>query len=553
MQFVRMEERNMSRTMKATAALVLAGVCGSVHGQSCEGQWLTPSPGFDREIRAMTQFQGELVVAGDFRAAPGIAAKNIARWNGVSWKAMNADMLNSPRALRVYNGELYVGGWFSLPFAPANGVAKWNGTGWGPLAEALPPSPLSPRVETLGEFQGMLLAAGRIRVTNGNPPKDGIMLWDGADWQNLGGVFGRGSVTTTAVFQGDLYVAGPSLLLDFDFQSGSVLRYNGSTWTKVGPNGLEGESSGIALRVYQDKLMIASGNVWTTGAASYGPLASWDGTNVSRVGLVGSVRGITAMTEYEGHLVLGGSFTDGFGVGANGVVRWNGTNFSALGDGVLNSLTTSRGVNCLDVFQDELLVGGDFDTAGGMSAANFARWTDNPKPWVAVEPESKPVNEGLTLTLNAAAASGYANVSYQWKRNGVDVNDGPGGASAAGGTVSGASGTLASPSDGASVSLTIAGVQASDAGDYTIEFDNTCNAATSSIATVSVNTCPGDLNADGFVNDTDFGIFSTAYDTLMCDAASMPIGCLSDWNGDGVVDDADFQVFVAAYVAMVCE
>jgi len=101
--------------------------------------------------------------------------------------------------------------------------------------------------------------------------------------------------------------------------------------------------------------------------------------------------------------------------------------------------------------------------------------------------------------------------------------------------------------------LTVAGVQASDAGDYTIEFDNSCNATTSSIATVSVNTCPGDLNADGFVNDADFELFVSAYNILLCEDASMPVGCLSDLNGDGVVDDADFQLFVVAYDALVCE
>jgi hypothetical protein len=538
--------------IKAAAALVLAGICGSAHGQSCEGQWLPGSAGFDGEIWALTPYQDELVVAGEFDNAPGIAAKHIVRWNGASWSGMNADRIFPPRALRVYDETLHVGGWFRTTFSPATGVAQWNGSAWEALAQPLPTMSFSSQVNTFTEYQGNLVAAGSLRVSG--PSNDAAFLWNGASWQSAGAVLSSGSVLSTAVYQGDLYIAGDtSLSLTGNSASGSVLKYDGTMWTKVGPNGLRGGGSAIALRVFQGKLIIASRFVRTTSLFSYGPVASWDGTTVSTVGSGSSINGdIAAMTEYQGDLILGGSFTDGFGVGANGIVRWNGTNFAALGQGIAGTSSTGR-VNCLDVFEGELVVGGSFDTADGMSSPNFARWTDNPTPWVAVSPESKPVNEGLTLTLSAAAASGYANVSYQWKRNGVDVNDGPGGASAGGGTVSGASGTLGSPSDGASVTLTIAAVQASDAGDYTIEFDNTCNAATSSIATVSVNTCPGDLNADGFVNDADFELFASAYNLLLCEATGMPVGCLSDLNGDGLVDDADFQIFVVAYDALVCE
>ena len=543
----------MSRMIKAAAALILVGVCGSAHAQTCEGQWLPGSAGFDDEIRALAPYQGQLVVAGEFDNAPGIAAEQIVRWNGVSWSGMNADRISSPRALRVYDETLHVGGWFQTTFSPATGVAQWNGSAWEALAQPLPTMSFSSQVNSFAEYQGKLVAGGRLRVSG--PSNDAAFLWDGSNWQSAGAVLSSGaSVLSTAVYQGNLYIAGNAMWLTGNSTSGGVLRYDGTTWSKVGPNGLEGGGSAIALRVYQDKLIIASRFVRTAGAFNYGPVASWDGITVSTVGSGSSINGdVAAMTEYAGDLILGGSFTDGFGVGANGIVRWNGTNFAALGQGIAGTSSPGRRVNALEVFQGELLVGGDFDTAGGMSSPYFARWTDNPTPWVAVSPESKPVNEGLTLTLSAAAASGYANVSYQWRRNGVDVTDGPGGASAGGGTVSGASGTLASPSDGASVMLTVAGVQASDAGDYTIEFDNSCNATTSSIATVSVNTCPGDLNADGFVNDADFELFVSAYNILLCEDASMPVGCLSDLNGDGVVDDADFQLFVVAYDALVCE
>jgi len=63
-----------------------------------------------------------------------------------------------------------------------------------------------------------------------------------------------------------------------------------------------------------------------------------------------------------------------------------------------------------------------------------------------------------------------------------------------------------------------------------------------------VPSCPGDLNADGFVDDADFTIFVVAYDYLLCD----PPGCPADLNGDWVTDDSDFLIFVSAYDTLLC-
>jgi len=64
--------------------------------------------------------------------------------------------------------------------------------------------------------------------------------------------------------------------------------------------------------------------------------------------------------------------------------------------------------------------------------------------------------------------------------------------------------------------------------------------------------CAGDLNNDGFVDDSDFVLFLGAYNILDCADPSMPAGCPADLNGDDVVDDGDFIVFVGAYNTLVC-
>lgn len=57
-------------------------------------------------------------------------------------------------------------------------------------------------------------------------------------------------------------------------------------------------------------------------------------------------------------------------------------------------------------------------------------------------------------------------------------------------------------------------------------------------------TCPGDFNADGFVDDSDFVVFASAYDAL--------IDLRGDLNGDGQTDDSDFVIFAQAYNDLLC-
>lgn len=66
------------------------------------------------------------------------------------------------------------------------------------------------------------------------------------------------------------------------------------------------------------------------------------------------------------------------------------------------------------------------------------------------------------------------------------------------------------------------------------------------------NSCVGDINTDGFVDDTDFTIFAAAYNLLDCADPAMPATCPSDLNNDGVVDDADFQILAVAYDQLLC-
>ncbi len=98
-------------------------------------------------------------------------------------------------------------------------------------------------------------------------------------------------------------------------------------------------------------------------------------------------------------LFLGGNFETAGGVAAQRIVRWDGNNFTPLSTGI-----TGSSVFALTVFDADgdgpgdpaLYVAGNFNQAGGMSAANVARW--NGSTW-------SNLNFGLGGT--AYALAGY--------------------------------------------------------------------------------------------------------------------------------------------------
>jgi peptidoglycan hydrolase-like amidase len=83
-----------------------------------------------------------------------------------------------------------------------------------------------------------------------------------------------------------------------------------------------------------------------------------------------NVTGCYALTVYNGELIAGGEFTYAGGVTCNGIARWNGSQWQPLGTGMNGSLRC----RALTVYNGELIAGGWFTTAGGVTCNYIARW-----------------------------------------------------------------------------------------------------------------------------------------------------------------------------------
>ncbi|MCB9879398.1 MAG: hypothetical protein H6835_17525 [Planctomycetes bacterium] len=104
---------------------------------------------------------------------------------------------------------------------------------------------------------------------------------------------------------------------------------------------------------------------------------------------------VAAMTVYNGELVFAGTFDRVGGQAISYIARWNGAAFAPLGAGLSLSFDEAD-VRALAVFNNELYAAGQFDLAGGQPAAGIARW--NGSAW-------SPVGSGLRMA--GGAAVGY--------------------------------------------------------------------------------------------------------------------------------------------------
>ncbi|MCB0569800.1 MAG: T9SS type A sorting domain-containing protein [Phaeodactylibacter sp.] len=142
----------------------------------------------------MLVHDGYLYVAGNFKMAGNVEANGIARWNGNSWEALGAGFNGAVLGIEFYNGELYAGGEFTqsgdneLAY-----IARWDGDEWvSPgIGVAYAPEPPYPFVHTLKAIDGKLYTLGGFdKCTDDNGadvPCSGILAYDGASWDGMDG------------------------------------------------------------------------------------------------------------------------------------------------------------------------------------------------------------------------------------------------------------------------------------------------------------------------------------------------------------------------------
>ncbi len=209
------------------------------------------------------------------------ARRGVAKWNGESLEPLGEGITSSGSgvlALQEFNGELFVGGYFSsVDNLATDGLARWNGKDWADASSGLDFTPWALCVHDDGSGSA-LYAAGREGNNQGNLVGH-VARWDGEQWIDLNLNANNAVVELVSFDDG----TGPALYAGGWFAevegvpTGHILRWNGAVWEPL-PVDLPGRVKRLHV--------LDTGNgptLYATGEFSFDPdqeeeyVATWDG------------------------------------------------------------------------------------------------------------------------------------------------------------------------------------------------------------------------------------------------------------------------------------
>lgn len=363
------------------------GVWTKIGGDSLNGGWTT---NIESVHTLVSDGTGLYAGIGD---TAGDAA--VYRWNGTSWTNIGGGGVNGSwavgdnieyvQSLDYFGGKLYAG----LASTAGDGeVWQYSAGVWTKIGgDGLNGGWVASTYEIINSLanDGTNLFAGT-GVSNGDGE---VWRWNGSSWTKIGGDGLNGSWTTA---QGDgvyaLLYSGGKLNVGLYDAAGDALYYewNGSSWTRIGGGyynnswGFYGLQSVESATTYNDKLYMG------TGVSTAGNALVWefDGSNWTKIGGQG-LRGSWGPDTYENVYTLQeykGNLYAGLGTSANDgeVWKYDGSTWTQIGGDSLNSGWTANyeAVWILTVFNGKLYAG------LGSSASDAEVWSWDGSAWTKV-------------------------------------------------------------------------------------------------------------------------------------------------------------------------
>ncbi|MBX3374810.1 MAG: hypothetical protein KF817_13345 [Phycisphaeraceae bacterium] len=257
--------------------------------------WSALGTGLNGPVHALAFFDDgsgngpALYAGGHFTSAGGVSASRIARWDGTSWSALGSGTDYTVRALAVFddgsgNGpSLYVGGEFTMADGiPSPNIARWDGLTWSALDSAPDHWVYALTVFDDGTGGGPALYAGGDFTAAGGVSARSIARWDGSAWSALGSGLTDGGGTGTHVYAMSPFADGrggaPALFAGGGFgTAGGSPSHAIARWQACPPRACPADLTQTGAVGIDDLVMVL--DAWGTDGS--------DGTDLTDDGVVG--------------------------------------------------------------------------------------------------------------------------------------------------------------------------------------------------------------------------------------------------------------------------
>ncbi|WP_170266876.1 Ig-like domain-containing protein [Brevifollis gellanilyticus] len=351
-------------------------------------------------VKSLFVADGKLYVGGEFSRIANLAGTNgAAVWNGSEWSAVGTGLPSGILPSRVNSfastpSGVYLGGSFYLPNGTEQvSLAKWTGNAWTEVTITL----------YLQEVSALAVQGTELLIGHAT---GGLKRWNGTAFSDVG-TTRRPGIRCILVSGNDVYTGGdatnrPDYTEPAPVHLVSLAKFNGTSWAEPGA-GVQGTVHSLLASGGQ---IYAAGEFMQAGGVPAVRIARWNGTQWSPVVSAGSGGGVggrvRAVLDAGNKIYVGGDFTVAGGVVANRIACWSKATrtWSALGTGMRGSplgLTAPSTVRALAMVGNNLYAGGNFIRAGGVLCWNIARW--NGTAWSAM-------SDGLFETVNTMLVSG---------------------------------------------------------------------------------------------------------------------------------------------------
>ncbi|NND77977.1 MAG: T9SS type A sorting domain-containing protein [Flavobacteriales bacterium] len=335
--------------------------------------WSSLQQGVNGPAKVVLEFDGNILIAGDFSDASGLAVNNVVLWDGTSYSALGAGVNGWVNCGIIFDGKLTLGGSFNGGFAD---IAIWDGINWN--YEAAFASKFA-ETTSLGIYLGRLYAGG---TASGFAGIDYILAyWDSPNWI-WAAEFEGGQVRSISQI-GDELLVGGNFVSVTDFSeiieaSNIALFTNQDVWVEFN-GGTDGPVNDIIVTdeneviiagsilqniVYNFGLAISDNGIWqqliTEGAFMQNNFSPSPFAHFNKVVI------------YQDDTLLCGNYSTAFGME-------NGTGLSTL-ETIGNFATgdpffvTDGEIYDAVHFNDKLYIAGEFEQLTGGDFNNVAQF-----------------------------------------------------------------------------------------------------------------------------------------------------------------------------------